>query len=219
MAVKDIYELHFFPGANLLEVRMKSNGTVVETFPAKGGDPAQAGKPGGWELTNTGTFTIEIIEPHRSGGRWPLSTISWGTTVRINLINRGVYVRGEATPRFTISETYFNSFYADNRDVQQAIRNGDSFVNVPYYLNDFGHVTIKMYHDKNNNGRRDKNEPISSHFMHTTQWSELAKRQGEEDTYQLTYSHGCIHVKPSHIDELISKYIVKGKTKMTIHPY
>lgn len=63
MPVNDIYELHFFPGANLLEVRMKNSGVVVEEFPAKGGDPEQAGKPGVWELTNMSIRILRTILP------------------------------------------------------------------------------------------------------------------------------------------------------------
>lgn len=221
MAQQDIYELHFYPGSDTLDVILVDNGKVVATFPAKGGDPSKVGK-GGHELTNTGTFIIEVIEKHRSWGRWPSSTIRWDTPVRIDMKTWRVYNKGSDKHILVIDEGDRGDFleaYSDVDAMQAAIRNGDRTVEVPYYFNDFGHISIKMYEDKNNNGRMDTNEYLSGHFMHTTPWSEQAKREGTEDTYELGYSHGCIHVKPSHIDELISKYIVKGKTKMVIHPY
>lgn len=216
----ELYEIHFFPDRNELEVRRK-DGTVVEKFPAKGGDPTMAGSPGGWELTNSGTFFITRIEKHRSGGRWPLSQYTWGETVRLDINTRGVFGWGKTTPDFTLSEDDFNNFYANHPAVLKARRSGAGFVFVPYYINDFGHITIKMAPDSNNNGILDPDErgKMSAHFMHTTPDSELAKMLGAEDTYILDYSHGCIHVKPSDIDTLIAKYITVDTTKVVIYPY
>lgn len=214
----DSYEIHFFPGRNTLEVRRK-DGAVVATFPAKGGNPARVGSHGGWELTNPGTFFITKIEPHRSGGRWPLSMYTWGETVRLDINTREVFGWGKTIPDFTIPQEYFDHFYANHPAVLKALRNGSNSAYVPYFLNDFGHISIKMSPDLNGNGILDSDErkKISEHFMHTTPYSELAKMLGEENTYNLDYSHGCIHIKPSDIDTIITKYIVIYKTKVIIY--
>jgi hypothetical protein len=221
MASDGIYELHFFPGRNELEVR-RLDGTIVEKFPAKGEDPARVGEPR-WGLTNPGTFFITRIGKHRSTREsWPLSVYTWDETVHLELKTRNVFGWGnKTTPELTLSQEDFDDYYANHPAVLKAIRRGDSFVNVPWRVNDFGHITIKMSPDKNNNGILDPEERdvVSPCFLHTTPQGERAKMNGTEDTYVLTYSHGCIHVKPSDIDTLIEKYIILEQTKMIIYSY
>lgn len=55
---------------------------------------------------------------------------------------------------------------------------------------------------------RDKNEKREQEMLHTTPIDELRKAHGLDIT--LGYSHGCIHVEPSAMIELIS-----GKTIRT----
>jgi hypothetical protein len=59
----------------------------------------------------------------------------------------------------------------------------------------------------NKNGRHDLNEPVHNQMFHTTPENEFQTAHGLP--VLLASSHGCIHLKPKDIDEMISKGYLK----------
>lgn len=62
-------------------------------------------------------------------------------------------------------------------------------------FNGFGHLTVYLYRDRNNNGRMDANDGIHGEFVHATPDNEAQEALG--DDVELLESHGCVHVKPT----------------------
>lgn len=86
-----------------------------------------------------------------------------------------------------------------------------------WVFNDFGHMTCFLFRDKNLNGRMDNGEKIHGEFLHTTPFDEAMTALKRPVT--LEPSHGCVHLKPADVDEMISrKYLVKGR-KVIVHRY
>ncbi len=56
-------------------------------------------------------------------------------------------------------------------------------------------------------------------MIHTTPADEALTATGHQNQIQLGVSHGCIHVKPADIDDMIRKlYLAKGN-HIIVHPY
>jgi hypothetical protein len=87
-----------------------------------------------------------------------------------------------------------------------------------WVFNDFGHITCFIAKDLNHDGIWEKStEKIHHQFFHTTP-------PDEGQTFQnfpvnLVESHGCIHVKPHDIDEMIAKGYMKKGNMAYVHDY
>lgn len=185
--------------------------------------------------TRSGRFTILTIEKHVSGGRWLFSTIPWGTPMRID--PDAVYIKlnnkwrklSSMDPRWLAS---YKSAPKPELELRKMILDyykpmGAYFGNSTpdsWVFNDFGHVSVKYFRDTNRNGIFDKGkEEIISDFIHTTPPDEAQtaynNRNKQPDNIALSYSHGCIHVKPNDIDKLISNGYARKGIIIEIHPY
>ena len=82
---------------------------------------------------------------------------------------------------------------------------------VDVILNDYGHITVAYM---------DKNGKVQNDMIHPTPLGEMQKAIGikNEDIY-LEDSHGCIHVTPDDIDEMIKCGFLKKGTKFIVHDY
>jgi hypothetical protein len=87
-----------------------------------------------------------------------------------------------------------------------------------WVFNDFGHMTCYLYRDTNANGRRDANEKIHGDMIHPTPGAEADVRLGKPIT-MLGTSHGCIHVKPGDIDDMISRKFLTRNNVVVVQPY
>jgi hypothetical protein len=86
-----------------------------------------------------------------------------------------------------------------------------------WVFNDFGHLTVYLYRDRNNNGRMDGNERIHGEFIHTTPGNEAEEAQG--DDVVLGESHGCVHVKPADLDDMVNRRFLKNGRVVVVHRY
>lgn len=86
-----------------------------------------------------------------------------------------------------------------------------------WLFNDFGHQTCYFFKDVNKKFRLDKKEHIHSEFIHTTPTNEAETAKGEH--VLLEYSHGCIHIKPKDIDDMIAKNYLKKGNLLIVHSY
>lgn len=88
-----------------------------------------------------------------------------------------------------------------------------------WVFNDFGHVTCFLYKDLNRNRRRDPNEPIHGEFIHTTPVNEAQTDPKLHQPVMLETSHGCIHLKPVDIDEMIRRGYMRKNALVVVHRY
>ena len=89
-----------------------------------------------------------------------------------------------------------------------------------WLFNDFGHITCYFFKDINGNRKLDKNlgEEIHTEYFHTTPDDEALTAAGQNVVLTGT-SHGCIHLKPNDIDEMIRKGYFKSGNMVAIYRY
>lgn len=211
----------------------------VKTYDAHGGlsddllDDNPSMKASQYSSTKAGRYVIHSIAKHVSGGRWIMSSIPWGTPITFNWIEHKIYIRKDKKlvklseyntqwSRFSDTDLYDQllKIYQDNYMNYYSKPFPDTWI-----FNDFGHVAVKYFKDINNNFILDNKESIQSDFIHTTPVDEAKTAYNKivEPRFAkpivLENSHGCIHVKPDNINELIDNgYLSKGGN-LEVHPY
>lgn len=212
------YTLHFYPDAKKILVK-DDKGAVVDKFPAWGGNPKKAAAgDDGYETTNKGTFIVLSLGPITTN-RWSYSKIPWGQRVQIRVSDMKVYdLSGTEIGNLGYQSSILTKVYGDLPEILAALKQGANMITVPYRFNDFGSKGIKTFTDKNADGKFDaKIDPINPHYIHATPSDEWDRINKMEKAHELKYSHGCIHMYPSDIDTLSSKYITKMTTTLTVH--
>lgn len=202
-------------------------------------------KNNGYSATRSGRFTILSIAKHISGSRWNWSAIPWGAPVRMDIDAVYVKLNNKWRKLSSTHPAWLANYKKDPNPEQRLLtelemrysavdpNSGFSYRKMyggkdldSWIFNDFGHVSIKYFRDANNNGRFDQgSDEMISDFVHTTPDSEAQTEYsrthptGIAPVIPLTYSHGCIHVKPTDIDMLVARgYAVRGAI-IEIHPY
>lgn len=190
-------------------------------FDAVGGPATPTMGSDGYMKTPTpaGAYRVASIGRHVSKWKYPLSKIPWGT----KLIQAG--------GRFAVD------LDGKRQDVEKLTGASAEWVLATYKLlykktdapkewlfNDFGHLTVYLYRDKDEDGRWDKSrEPRIDEFIHTTpndEASEYTSRaKGMEPSYDLQESHGCVHVRPTDIDTAVKAGYLKPNQPFVVHPY
>lgn len=189
---------------------------IVKTYDAVGGPSTSGTDQNGnaFGPTDTGSYVFAGAWPHGNSKLYKAwSTIPWGTPIREES-NGSVSVKmnGKWQPlsKFsTVSPASLKSRYLSLY--------GKNEIPKKWVFNDFGHVTAFVFKDVNNNGVRDKNEPIHDEFIHTTPDDEASTAKGI--AFTLKNSHGCVHVKPKDIDEMIAKGYIKKSNVFVVHAY
>ncbi|MEM9836470.1 MAG: hypothetical protein AAF828_08205 [Bacteroidota bacterium] len=221
--------------------------------------------------TQSGLFTINSVSPHRSGGRWEFSTVTWGAATKIEKGIVQVKLRSKFIPLRSIKawskyshkeilekvlkayddffDVYTNAGIALSRvKLMEAakityISTGKAGKEIPdkWMLNDFGHLSIKYYKDKNHNGRLDGKEGIVADFVHSSPNTEMFTRlppryqgsvlkaevlKSQPDNSRdklllrlLNWSHGCIHILPADMDEMVKEGYAKKGNILKVHDY
>jgi len=219
---------------------------IVNSYMMNGGPKTM--KPGDAHNkypTFAGQFKIYSIGKHTSPQYYPMfSSIPWGSPLRLNNSNQmevqinGVWknikdVIPDASVRPSVGKvaSQFMKFYGTDTNALEKfgfkVSSNQKFA-TSFYLpdtwifNDFGHVTVKMYSDNNNNGKLDPGEENREYFHPTPDIEALISTgTNPNDIYERTLgeSHGCIHVKPTDIDEMIAKKYMSIGNQVVIHSY
>lgn len=162
--------------------------------------------------TPTGEYTVEMIVPHVSPGKYVMSMIRWGEETRIlndvfEVKRNGRWVSG-TTIHKKLTANNVKDAYADLFRTAGVKYQGDSIPD-RWILNDFGPMAVYLFKDEDGDLVRGKNEKREQEMFHTTPPDELRKANGLD--VQLDYSHGCIHVEPTAMKELITgEWVVKS---------
>jgi hypothetical protein len=165
--------------------------------------------------TESGEYVIVGTWKHVSKGQWAYSMIEWGSPLREQNGILEVFAGGTWQPLKKYVQNskqelsaYYNSMYGKNE------------LPKTWVFNDFGHITCFIAKDLDHDGIWDKNtEKIHHQFFHTTPPDEALTALNKSHEIKLLPSHGCIHVKPKDIDEMIAKGYMKKGNMVYIHDY
>lgn len=162
--------------------------------------------------TDEGEYRVAYCGRH-SSERYPTwSKIPWGSKLKDDGKVVSVLFEGKWQE--------LSSVVALNRD--DVVRYHNDLYRVPkvpsrWVYNDFGHVTCYLYQDLNLSGRREKDEKIHGEFLHTTPIDEAKTALGQK--VSLTESHGCVHLRPTDIDEMIRRGFLRKNAPFIVHSY
>lgn len=191
----------------------------IKDYPAVGGPEIAGTDKQGFEAgpTDAGEYRVAYVGKHESRRYPEWSRVLWGTPLRKQKIDDKdvlqVQVNGtwkklsELTPVTEAQIVEYYEFLYGTRRVPDA-----------WVFNDFGHLTVYLYVDKNRDGKRDaKTEPVHGEFIHTTPVDEA--NTALKRPVVLAESHGCVHVQPQDIDEMAKRGYLRKNTQVTVHPY
>lgn len=206
-------ELHFYPGQHLLA--LKQDKTIKFRFEAWGGPATVVAAPNmAEEPTWPGTYIIHSTQAYTTP-TWGWSKIKWGTPLQDRKDIDDIY--------YQLPSKKWASLKSDLGITRDQVRNlhfmyyKNLIVPAKWIFNDFGPISIRWFKDLNGNKILDKNERLSGQMFHTTPQNEAENSLGSK--VNLMPSHGCIHLKPSDRDKLISLGAFKPKTTFVVHPY
>ncbi len=191
---------------------------VVAVYDAVGGPENPERRDDGYMAgqTKDGRFVIAKCDKHTSAQRYRnWSSVRWGTPLRENNgvleVKTGKY--WERLDKHTPVPEEFVKFY-----YKLLYPNSTDDLPNTWIFNDFGHATCYYFEDLNKNRKLDpKKEHISGDFVHTTPGDEAKTARG--DVIVLEESHGCIHVKPNDIDDMMNKGYLKKGNSIIVHKY
>lgn len=86
-----------------------------------------------------------------------------------------------------------------------------------WVFNDFGHMTCYIYRDQNNNARQDPGEPTMGQMLHADPEGEALEWLSEP--IKLEASHGCVHLKPADIDDMVKRKFMRKNNLVIVYPY
>lgn len=189
---------------------------IVATFDGVGG-PAALSKAEDDKYyagpTDAGTYRLLRCGKHSSPSYPVWSKIRWGSEIKEEGGEIKVMHDGKWQLLKIVVPTMTRKMLVD-RNIQLYNKNE---LPTKWLFNDFGHMTCYFFKDKNNNRKLDKGEKMSREYFHTTPDDEAATALGKPVT--LGESHGCIHLKPNDIDEMIEKKYLAQGNKVVVHKY
>jgi hypothetical protein len=210
-------EIHFYPKDSLMVVLSlgKHAGVPLYVIDARGGPPTRGHDPRMAEIpTTSGRYIIGDIRAYRTK-TWSWSQIAWGTPLRDAAAANDVLCQTHPGKWQSITTQYGIS----RIEIMNAYYDLWGRLEVPptWVFNDFGPIAIRYFKDKNANGVRDRGEPLSGEMIHTTPEDEAAT--GQNVSFSLAESHGCIHIRPADRDKLVHAGVFKVGTPLIIHRY
>lgn len=188
---------------------------VVAQYNAEGGPEKPFMAPDGHEAgpTDAGEYIVAYCTRHRSRRYPQWSSIPWGSPLKMDGERLLVYLDGRWQDVFKLTGATpdaVESLYAALYGVEKL---PDKWV-----FNDFGHLTCYMFKDLNRNRRFDRaTEKIHGEFFHTTPEDEAATALFRP--VRLGPSHGCIHLKPLELDEMVRRKFMGKGARVVVHSY
>jgi hypothetical protein len=243
-------EVHFYPGSKIMVYLV--DGRIAAMAGAKGGPPTRLARDPGESMaagpTTAGVFTFDRSVAYHTK-TWSWSKIPWGTRIRVSRTNSGSFEYlshlGKWRPSTIMVDVRVTLPNGKKRtkkrllnvnDVIRAykrLRGADEFPD-RWVFNDFGPTAIRYYRDKNRNGKRNADEPLSGEMIHTTDkneaesdlFKETLDDEGLSDRFDgqfaavhLSLSHGCIHIRPADRDRFTKIGAFRKGMRFVVHPY
>ncbi|MCB9745774.1 MAG: peptidoglycan-binding protein [Alphaproteobacteria bacterium] len=214
-------ELHFYPGPEEHVVYVMRGGRAVESYGMVGGEP-QARDDANSEIdfspTPEGRYEVVRVDPHASFS-WPLSYVPYGSQLQ----ERAGEIWFRDGDGEWLQATGAGSIFGGRTPPAPPAayyRRSDGTLPPTYTNNQFGHLRALL--------RDLQDGRVQSHMIHSSPYTELT-RHYFADTGPLTEagaaasllrtSHGCEHIHPRDLDEMIAKGYLAPGTVFVVHGY
>lgn len=215
-------ELHFYPGPQELKVYALRGAEVLGAYAMVGGrieprdDPNNASVR--YDPTPAGQYVVDLVSPHASSV-WAYSYVPYGAALReadgevlFRDLNgrwrwatgpKGVFAGREPPP-------------LEREDYLDA----DGKLPPAWTRSDFGHLRARL--------RRISDGAVQTHMIHPVPAQEGTERYFQDTAAlldpraaqrELGYSHGCEHIHPKDLDEMISRGYLAPGTRFIVHGY
>jgi peptidoglycan hydrolase-like protein with peptidoglycan-binding domain len=215
-------ELHFYPGDQELKLYVMKDGKLLDTYGMVGGNNQTRDDPNNPTVdfgpSPKGKYKIVEVSPHTSGA-WSYSYVPYGAQLREQ--NGEVQFRdgGGQWKWATGPQSVFKGRNPPPLE-RAAYQDRDGKPMKVWTLNDFGHLRGRLKSIATGN--------IQGHMIHSSPDQERASNYWEDtdalvDPAQalgtLHHSHGCEHIQPRDMDELVAKGYLAPGTNFVIHGY
>jgi hypothetical protein len=187
---------------------------IVAEYEAQGGPEKAFMAPDGHEAgpTDPGSYVIAYCSRHRSRRYPQWSGIPWGSKLKVENGDVLVWLDGRWQDVLKLTgarggeiATYYERLYGVRR------------IPDTWVFNDFGHLTCYMFKDSNKNRKLDAKEKIHGELIHTTPDDEASTAL--RNSVRLAASHGCIHIKPLDIDDMVKRSFMRKGASVVVHKY
>ena len=215
-------ELHFYPGDSELKLYVVKDGKVLDTYGMVGGQSVGRDDPTNphvdFSPSPKGKYKVTEVNPHASGA-WSYSYVPYGSHLREQ--NGEIQFRdGKGQWKWaTGSQSVFAGRNPPPPD-RSAYLERDGSVSKVWTANDFGHLRGRLQSLSTGN--------LQGHMIHSSPDVEKNPNYWKDTdglvdpskaVSTLHYSHGCEHIHPRDMDELVTKgYLAPGST-FVIHGY
>ena len=214
-------ELHFYPGDHELKVYVLRGGRLLDTYGMVGGQNRFVDDPGSdvdYSPTPEGRFEVIELNPHASVS-WPYSYVPYGSDLREQ---EGEIAFRDRDGVWKLA-TGPSGVFAGRRPapLDRSAYFGPEGVLPPFWTaNDFGHLRGRI--------RSLRTRNVLTHMIHPSPDQEQTANYFA-DTSALTdpatalrvlrHSHGCAHVHPRDVDEMVAKGYLATGTIFEVHGY
>jgi hypothetical protein len=190
---------------------------LVASYSAVGGpEKSGMGSDGfGMGPTTAGEYVVAYCSKHVSRRYPEWSSIPWGAPLKEEAGELVVEMGGRWRRVFEVTGGVTKQDVLNYHKDLYFVRT----VPATWVFNDFGHLTCYIFKDSNHDGRLDpaRGERIQGQFFHTTP-------QDEADTalrrpVRLGPSHGCVHLKPLELDDMVKRGYMRKGVKVVVHSY
>lgn len=220
--IKDAVELHFYPNDNEQKVYVLRGGRVLDSYAMVGGERVGRADPSNraveYSPTPAGRYEVVKVDPHSSAS-WPFSYVPYGAQLR-DVGGEIQYRDGSGQWRWATGP---QSVFLGREPAPLAAshyRNSDGTLPPTWTKNEFGHIRALL--------RDARTKASQTHMIHATPYGELSKVYNQDTSALLVpakalevlgHSHGCEHIHPKDLDEMVSKGYIRPGTVFVVHGY
>lgn len=215
-------ELHFYPGDAERKVYVLKSGQVLDVYGMVGGDDQGRDDPNNphvdFSPSPAGRYDVVELSPHASGV-WNWSYVPYGAPLR----EVGGEVQYQDSNGRWQWATGPNSVFKDRVPApleRKSYLGKDGQLPPRWTMNDFGHLRGRLKSVSTGN--------LQGHMIHSS-----AFNQGTDAYYAdtdrlldpeqalsvLRYSHGCEHIHPRDLDEMVARGYLAPGTRFVVHGY
>lgn len=215
-------ELHFYPGEAERKLYVRRGGETLAVYPMVGGRREAAPDPTNphvaYDPTPSGAYEVVELSPHTSSV-WAWSYVPYGAHLRESGgevqfrdgRGRWQYATGpQGVFRGRTPEPLTRADYLDGRGRLPAVWRANDFGHLRARLRDLrtGRLVTHMVHAGPGNERTDR------YYADTRAWLDAGVAVAE-----LGYSHGCEHVHPRDLDQMVARGWLAPGARFVVHGY
>ena len=215
-------ELHFYPGDAERKVYVEREGRELARYGMVGGENQFRDDPHNptvdYSPSPEGAYTVVRVSPHASYS-WPYSYVPYGAQLRDT--DGEVQFRDvDGTWRFATGP---NSVFARRNPPplgRASYRDASGVTYTQWRLNDFGHLRGQL--------KSVRTGQLQGHMIHGSPHQQ-SPRPYFADTRALLdpataldvldYSHGCEHIHPRDLDDMVARGYLAPGTRFVVHGY